>query len=68
MPNSYRLMPEKHEAVAAMAITDLDLRRLCYFVTFAGELDFGRAADLVYMTQPALSRQVSALVPRSGNR
>jgi DNA-binding transcriptional LysR family regulator len=40
---------------------DLDLRRLRYFVTVAEELSFIRAADLLHMTQPALSRQVGAL-------
>ena len=45
-----------------MAITGLDLHRLCYFVTFAGELDFVRAADLAHMTQSPLSRQASASV------
>jgi DNA-binding transcriptional LysR family regulator len=40
---------------------DLDLRRLRYFVTVAGELSFIRAASLLHMTQPALSRQISAL-------
>jgi DNA-binding transcriptional LysR family regulator len=40
---------------------DLDLRRLRYFVTVAGELSFVRAASLLHMTQPALSRQISAL-------
>jgi DNA-binding transcriptional LysR family regulator len=40
---------------------DLDLRRLRYFVTVAEELSFVRAAALLHMTQPALSRQISAL-------
>jgi DNA-binding transcriptional LysR family regulator len=40
---------------------DLDLRRLRYFVTVAEELSFIRAAQLLHMTQPALSRQISAL-------
>jgi DNA-binding transcriptional LysR family regulator len=40
---------------------DLDLRRLRYFVTVAEELSFVRAASLLHMTQPALSRQISAL-------
>jgi DNA-binding transcriptional LysR family regulator len=44
-----------------MAIVDLDLRRLRYFVTVAEELSFVRAARLLHMTQPALSRQISAL-------
>jgi DNA-binding transcriptional LysR family regulator len=40
---------------------DLDLRRLRYFVTVADELNFTRAAALLHMTQPALSRQVRSL-------
>jgi DNA-binding transcriptional LysR family regulator len=44
-----------------MAVMDLDLRRLRYFVTVAEELSFIRAAALLHMTQPALSRQISAL-------
>jgi DNA-binding transcriptional LysR family regulator len=40
---------------------DLDLRRLRYFVTVAEELSFTSAADLLHMTQPALSRQIIAL-------
>ncbi len=40
---------------------DLDLRRLRYFVTVAEELSFTSAASLLHMTQPALSRQISAL-------
>jgi DNA-binding transcriptional LysR family regulator len=40
---------------------DLDLRRLRYFVIVAEELSFVRAATLLHMTQPALSRQISAL-------
>jgi hypothetical protein len=56
MPNSYRLMPERHEAIA---VRGLDLHRLYYFVTFAEELDFVRAADLVQMTRPALSARLA---------
>jgi len=47
--------------LATMPVMDLDLRRLRYFVTLAEELSFVRAAALLHMTQPALSRQVSAL-------
>lgn len=46
---------------ATLAFVDLDLRRLRYFVTVAEELSFVRAAALLHMTQPALSRQISAL-------
>jgi DNA-binding transcriptional LysR family regulator len=54
--------------VAMMSVMDLDLRRLRYFVTVAGELSFVRAANLLHMTQPALSRQVSALEHDLGSR
>jgi Bacterial regulatory helix-turn-helix protein, lysR family len=51
-----------------MAVMDLDLRRLRYFVTVAEELSFVRAATLLHMTQPALSRQISALERDLGAR
>lgn len=47
---------------------DIDLRRLRYFVTVAEELSFVRAASLLHMTQPALSRQISALEHDLGTR
>jgi DNA-binding transcriptional LysR family regulator len=40
---------------------DLDLRRARHFQTVALELNFGRAAVRLHITQPALSRQVAAL-------
>jgi DNA-binding transcriptional LysR family regulator len=54
--------------LATMAEMDLDLRRLRYFTTVAEELSFVRAADLLHMTQPALSRQISALEHDLGSR
>ena len=51
-----------------LAVMDLDLRRLRYFVTVAEELSFVRAASLLHMTQPALSRQISALEHDLGTR
>jgi DNA-binding transcriptional LysR family regulator len=40
---------------------DLDMRRVRYFVAVAEECSFVRAASRLYMTQPALSRQIRAL-------
>jgi DNA-binding transcriptional LysR family regulator len=46
----------------------MDLKRLTHLLALADERHFGRAAERVHLSQPALSRSIQALESETGQR
>lgn len=61
-------MPDVHSTAGPVLGPDLDLRLVGYFTVVAEHLNFGRAAAVLHVAQPSLSRQIQRLEEQVGVR